>query len=67
MIIPQKLNKIGSVTKNRWAEFELPFTQTDPTTDLPAGRRSRSYSHFFHLKIQYGTIAAISIITSAIG
>jgi hypothetical protein len=26
-----------------------------------------SYSHFFHLKIQYGTIAAHSIMISAIG
>ena len=29
--------------------------------------KNRPYSHFFHLKIQYGTIAAISISTSAYG
>lgn len=33
----------------------------------PAKGLGSYYSHFFHLKIQYGTIAAISISTSANG
>ena len=33
----------------------------------PPPRFDFLYSHFFHLKIQYGTIAAHSIMISAIG
>ena len=32
---------------------------------VPPGDGPLAYSHFFHLKIQYGTIAAASIVISA--
>lgn len=42
-------------------------TPSDHALTRPLRVRIIPYSHFFHLKIQYGTIAAISIMTIAIG